>query len=87
MNIREVTRNYNKLLTETQDLLNRMNDLKLKSDELLNNLKLQIERSGTMITWKQGNSGEIIVFLFGKFYCTCDNWREFKEVEKELLMV
>lgn len=40
-----------------------------------------------MITWQQGRQGEIIVFLFGKFYCTCDNWREYKEVEKELLTV
>lgn len=40
-----------------------------------------------MITWSYGKQGEIIVFLFGKFYCTCDNWREFKEVENELLTI
>lgn len=40
-----------------------------------------------MITWMYGRQGEIIMFLFGKFHCTCDDWREFEEEKNKLLTI
>lgn len=36
------------------------------------------------IECEQGNSGEFILTVGGKFYCTCDNWEEVREAKQEI---
>ena len=37
------------------------------------------------ITYDYGHSGEIIVSVDDKFYCTCDNWSEYRDARNEIL--
>lgn len=38
-----------------------------------------------VITYEYGYSGEIIVLVNGNFYCTCDNWEEYRAARQEIL--
>lgn len=38
-----------------------------------------------VITYDYGYSGEIIVYVNGNRYCTCDNWKEYRQVRNEIL--
>jgi hypothetical protein len=47
--------------------------------------ELNMSRNGKKVDYEYGYSGEIIVLVDGRRYCTVDNWQEFRKAKDEIL--
>jgi hypothetical protein len=45
---------------------------------------IAMDKQYYVITYEYGYSGEIIVLLNGKRYCTVDNWEEYRAARNEI---